>query len=38
MCKKAHSFMLNTWGGGRGEGETFLKMKIITAILKSLDH
>lgn len=37
MCKEAHSFMLNTWGGG-GEREPFLKMKIITAILKFLDH
>lgn len=36
MCKEAHSFMLNTGGGG--EREPFLKMKIITAILKFLDH
>ena len=36
--KKVHSFMLNTWGGGGKKGDPFLKMKIITAIFKSLDH
>lgn len=33
-AQKAHSFMMNTWCEGGGKGDPFLKMKVITAILK----
>lgn len=36
--KKAHSFHVKYLGWGWEEREPFLKVKIITAILKSLDH
>lgn len=36
--KKAYSFLVKYLGWGKGKGDPFLKMKIITAILKSLDH